>query len=75
MPIAKLIELADIEWYHLWRVCDYFLRYDRAMPNSLKMHVLDLETRVVSMEVWKLESDLIHVFSPNQSARLSKRYP
>jgi hypothetical protein len=42
LPIAKLIEFADIEWYHLWRVCDYFLRYDRAMPNSLKVHVLDL---------------------------------
>ena len=45
------------------------------MPNTLKVHVLDLETRVVSMELWKAESDLIHIFTPNQSARLSKRYP
>jgi len=37
--------------------------------------VLDLETRVISMELWKAESDLIHIFSSSQSARLSKRYP
>lgn len=75
LPMAKLIELAEVEWYHLWRVCDYFLRYDKTMPNALKFHVLDLETRVVSMELWKVESDIFQIFNPNQSARVHKRYP
>jgi hypothetical protein len=69
-----MIELAEIDWYHMWRTTDYFLKYDRNMPNGLKMHILDLETRIVSMELWKTESDLIHIFSPSQSARVAKKY-
>jgi hypothetical protein len=74
LSLAKMIEMADLDWYHLWRVTDYFLKYDRNMPNALKMHILDLETRIVSMELWKTESDLIHIFSPSHSARLIKKY-
>jgi hypothetical protein len=53
VPMGKMVEFADVEWYHLWRVTDYFLKYDKNMPNSLKMHILDIETRIVSMELWR----------------------
>ena len=42
VSVGKLAEMLEVEWYHLWRVADYFLKFDKNMPNSLKMHILDI---------------------------------
>lgn len=72
--MSKMIQIAEIDWYQLWRVTDYFLRYDRNMPNALKMHILDMETRIISMELWKDETDLFSLFNPQQNTKLVKKY-
>ncbi len=37
---------------------DFFLKFDQSMPNSLKVHILDLEARIVSQLAWRPDSSL-----------------
>jgi hypothetical protein len=32
----------NIEPFELWKACDFFLKFDKAMPASLKIHLLDI---------------------------------
>ena len=32
----------NIQPFELWKACDFFLKFDKAMPASLKIHLLDI---------------------------------
>ena len=42
-----------------WKACDFFLKFDRAMPSALKLHLLDIEVNIVSAKIW-LDEQLVH---------------
>ena len=39
--------------FDMWRACDFFLHFDRSMPSSLKMHLIDLEAGYITHKLWK----------------------
>lgn len=43
----------DIEPFELWKACDFFLKYDKGMPSSLRLHIIDIEAAFVSYKVLK----------------------
>lgn len=43
----------DVEGFELWKACDFFLKFDRTMPTSLKLHLIDIEVGLLSHKLWK----------------------
>jgi hypothetical protein len=39
-----------------WKACDYFMKFDKSIPSTLKLHILDLEVNLISYKVWKVPS-------------------
>lgn len=35
----------------LWKAADFFLNFDRAMPRSLKLHLIDIESGLISRDL------------------------
>lgn len=42
--------------FELWKACDYFLKFDKAMPSALKLHLLDIEVSLISYKMWRDQS-------------------
>lgn len=53
------ITFADIEEHmhpnslDMWKACDFFAKFDKSMPASLKMHLIDLEAGYLTEKLWK----------------------
>jgi hypothetical protein len=52
------LTFADIEnhmhpdSFNMWKACDFFAKFDKAMPASLKMHLIDLEAGYLTQKLW-----------------------
>lgn len=44
--------MLGLSWYQIWKVADFYLKYDKSMPLSIKVHALEIETRIASFELW-----------------------
>ncbi len=52
VSFAKIVNIIEIPWYELWKVMDFYIRFDSSMPNNLKIHLLDLEVKIISSLAW-----------------------
>ncbi len=53
--IDKLIRSLDITWFEVWTKIDTLLSYDNRMPTMIKIHLLSLDTLLISKQLWKTE--------------------
>lgn len=53
--IDKLIRSLDITWFEVWTKIDTLLSYDNRMPMMIKIHLLSLDTLLISKQLWKTE--------------------
>lgn len=67
MLVDMIVESIGVSWYDVWRVADFYLKYDGAMPVTLKVRVLEIETRIISSELWSQSPELISVFEHGNS--------
>lgn len=49
----EIEDTIEIEPFEMWKVIDYFLKSDKAIPSPLKLHLLDLEVNFISFKLWK----------------------
>jgi pantothenate kinase-related protein Tda10 len=42
----------------MWKACDFYAKFDKAMPSSLKMHLIDLEASYLTHKLWKESPNL-----------------
>lgn len=48
----NLVSLLSLSWFSVWSKIDSVLKYDTRMPTSIKVHLLSLETTLVSKRLW-----------------------
>ena len=36
-----------------WKACDFFMKFDKTIPSTLKLHILDIEVNLISFKIWK----------------------
>lgn len=53
MTFEEVEKEVDVEGFELWKACDFFLKFDRTMPTSLKLHLIDIEVGLLSHKLWK----------------------
>jgi hypothetical protein len=44
--------------FDLWKACDFFANFDRSMPSSMKMHLIDLEAGYLTHKLWLERANL-----------------
>ena len=42
----------------MWKACDFFANFDRSMPSSMKMHLIDLEAGYSTYKLWREDDNL-----------------
>lgn len=58
LTFETMMEEAEIEPLHMWRVIYTFLRFDSSMHSAMKKHFLDLEIHVLSYLSWTDEQTI-----------------
>ena len=43
VSFVKIVNLIEIPFYELWKILDFYLKFDKFMPVPLKTHILNLE--------------------------------
>lgn len=46
----------------MWKAIDYFLKSDKSIPSTLKLHLLDLEVNLISFKIWR-SKEMINLMS------------
>ena len=52
VKFEDMMEEAEVEPLHMWRVLYTFMRFDPSMPSPMKKHFLDLEICLLSYYSW-----------------------
>jgi hypothetical protein len=51
--IEKLLSELQVPWFELWAKIDCLLSYDVRMPISIKLHLLSIDTSLISKQLWR----------------------
>lgn len=51
--IDKLLHELKVSWYELWVKIDSLLTYDVRMPVLIKLHLLSVDTALISKHLWR----------------------
>ena len=54
----NLVNAFSLTWFSVWSKIDLFMKYDSRMQNSIKVHLLSLETSMISKKLWSSQSCL-----------------
>ena len=53
MSFEEIEEVMDSSKIDEWKACDFFMRFDKSIPPTLKLRILDMEVNLISYKVWK----------------------
>lgn len=51
-----------VSWFGVWAKIDNFLTYDSRMPTSIKLHLLSLDTSLISKQLWRKSEAYCQIF-------------
>ena len=61
ISFMDLMNKSQIDVVKLWECFNDFIRFDILMPTPLKLHLLDIEIKIVSCYVWRNGSSLLKI--------------
>lgn len=53
LTFADIEEHMNLNSLNMWKACDFFAKFDKSMPATLKMHLIDLEASYLTQKLWK----------------------
>lgn len=72
---AQIEQSLAVDIFSLWKSCDFFLNFDKTLPSSLKLHLLDLETDIIMSKIWRDENAgvglMLHRFTNTEGEKPS----
>lgn len=60
MTFRDITEPLGLKFDVLFKANDFFMKFDKSMPIQIRSHFQDLETQIVSSDIWR-DSEMVTV--------------